>query len=87
MMPLANAMTSTLSRRLDRLETAAGVDTNFPVIFVCFRGPDGHELHKATFDGRIWHRSRGETGETFQKRVASDVRVPERPWGTVVFLE
>ncbi len=84
---MAAAMTNTLSRRLDRLESTVGVDSNFPVIFISFQGPDGDEPHKATFDGRIWQRATDETSEAFQSRVASEARVPDRPWGTVVFLD
>ena len=80
-------MIGSLDRRLARLEAAGGVDTDFPVIFVSFQGAAGYEPHKATLDGRVWHRADDETGETFQARVAHGLGTPDQPWGTVVFLD
>ena len=83
----AEPMIGNLDRRLARLEAVAGANAEYPVIFVSFQGPGGHEPHKATLDGRVWHRADDESGDTFQERVAHGLGTPDRLWGTVVFLD
>jgi hypothetical protein len=55
-------MTGALSRRVARLETAAGVGRVLPVIFVRFVAPDGTEppCDTATVNGKTWRREAGE---------------------------
>ena len=72
-------MKRTLSRRLQRIETARGVrpDPNqLHIIVIHFVSPDQREMSHAKLHGgdRTWHRGPEESEEAFTARVEAEAR-------------
>jgi len=77
-----------LERRLVRLEAAAGIMAEVPMIFVRFVAPDDTErsAETATVNGRVWHRAEGEAEAVFLARVQVEAKPTQPGSGMLGYL-